>query len=113
MKGVAVVMVAMMAMALMVAPNEAITCSDLSSMLSPCLNYLKSGGSPPQACCAGARRVQAATRSQADRRTVCNCAKSAAAQMKIRPDAASSLPGKCRIATSIPINPNVNCNTIP
>ncbi|KVI02493.1 Bifunctional inhibitor/plant lipid transfer protein/seed storage helical domain-containing protein [Cynara cardunculus var. scolymus] len=89
MKGVAVVMVAMMAMALMVAPNEAITCSDLSSMLSPCLNYLKSGGSPPQACCAGARRVQAATRSQADRRTVCNCAKSAAAQMKIRPDAAS------------------------
>ncbi|KAK1423319.1 hypothetical protein QVD17_18617 [Tagetes erecta] len=116
MKGtsMALVVLAMMVMALvMVQPSEAITCGDLTSMLSPCMNYLRSGGSPTKACCDGARKLQGATQSQADRRTACNCAKSAAAQLKVRQDAANSLPGKCGISTSIPINPNVNCNNIP
>ncbi|KAI3824048.1 hypothetical protein L1987_05495 [Smallanthus sonchifolius] len=116
MKGpAAVAMLAMIVMALvMVHPSEAISCGDLSNMLSPCLPYLRSGsGSPTKACCDGAKKVAGATKSQADRRAVCNCVKGASAQLKVRPDAAKSLPGKCGVSTSIPINPNVNCNTIP
>ncbi|KAI3699732.1 hypothetical protein L2E82_44210 [Cichorium intybus] len=112
MKGATVAILALIAMALvMVHPAQAITCGDLAGMLRPCVGYLQGGGSPSSDCCAGARRVQGATQSQADRRTACNCAKSAAAQFRFRQDAASSLPGKCGISTSIPINPSVNCNT--
>ncbi|KAL8248734.1 hypothetical protein R6Q59_005602 [Mikania micrantha] len=115
MKGpVALAMLAMMVMALaMVHPSEAFNCNDLTSMLAPCMNYLKSGGSPTHECCDGAKKVQGATKSQADRRTACKCAKNAAGQLKVRPDAANSLPGKCGISTSIPIDPSVNCDTIP
>ncbi|KAL8229166.1 hypothetical protein R6Q57_014066 [Mikania cordata] len=113
MKGpVALAMLAMLVMALaMVHPSEAFNCNDLTGMLAPCMNYLKSGGSPTHECCDGAKKVQGATKTQADRRTACKCAKKAAGQLKVRPDAASSLPGKCGISTSIPIDPSVNCDT--
>ncbi|KAI7742492.1 hypothetical protein M8C21_019412 [Ambrosia artemisiifolia] len=114
MKGsMAVAMLGMIVMALvMVHPSEAISCGELSNMLTPCLGYLRSGaGSPTKSCCDGARRVQGATRSRADRRTACNCFKSAAPQLKVRPDLASSLPGKCGVSTTIPISPRVNCNS--
>ncbi|GKG48683.1 non-specific lipid-transfer protein AP10-like protein, partial [Tanacetum coccineum] len=75
-RSMSVAMLAMITMALlMVQPSEAISCSELAGMLSPYLNYLKSGGSPGTSCCAGAKRVQGATRSQADRRAACKCAK--------------------------------------
>ncbi|XP_071694672.1 non-specific lipid-transfer protein AP10-like [Rutidosis leptorrhynchoides] len=113
-RSMGVAMLAMIIMALvMVHPSEAISCGDLANMLRPCLGYLQKGGSASSACCAGARRVQGATRSKADRRTACFCAKGAAGQLKVRPDAAQSLPGKCGIKTGIPINPNVDCNNIP
>ncbi|KAF5763814.1 Non-specific lipid-transfer protein AP10 [Helianthus annuus] len=110
--GVAILAMIVMAQ-LMVHPSVAITCNDVTGNLTPCLPYLRSGGKPTPACCAGAKKLLGATRTQADRRTACKCAKTAAPQLKVRPDMASSLPGKCGISTSIPINPNVNCNTIP
>ncbi|KAI3503334.1 hypothetical protein L1887_31774 [Cichorium endivia] len=114
MKGATVAMLAMIAMTLlMVHQTQAINCGDLVSMLQPCVGYLQSGGTPTGACCNGAKRLVAATQSQVDRRTACNCAKRAAAQFRVRPDMASSLPGRCRINSPVPINPNVNCNTLP
>ncbi|CAI9276986.1 unnamed protein product [Lactuca saligna] len=114
MKRATVAMLAMIAMALlMVHQTEAINCGDLVTMLRPCVGYLQSGGRPTKECCDGARRLQGATQSQADRRTACNCAKSAAGQFKVRQDTATSLPGKCGISSTIPINPSVDCNRIP
>ncbi|MFS8017269.1 putative plant lipid transfer protein/Par allergen [Helianthus anomalus] len=108
-------MLAMIVMALvMVHPSEAISCGEFNNMLTPCLSYLRSGagGSPTKSCCDGARKVQGATRNKADRRTACKCFKSSAPQLKVRPDLAGSLPGKCGVSTTIPINPNVNCDSI-
>ncbi|KAJ0843921.1 putative plant lipid transfer protein/Par allergen [Helianthus annuus] len=87
MKGpVAVAMLAMIVMALaLVHPSEAISCGDLTGMISPCLGYLRSGGSPTKGCCDGARSVQGATRSHADRRFAYKCAKAAAARLKTLP----------------------------
>ncbi|KAK9050027.1 hypothetical protein SSX86_016173 [Deinandra increscens subsp. villosa] len=114
MKGpVALVMLAMVVMALatMVHPSEALGCNDVTGPLSACITYLRSGaGTPTKACCDGAKKLQGNIRSQADRRAACNCAKGAAGRLKVRADAASALPGKCGISTTIPINPNVNCN---
>nr|XP_043608139.1 non-specific lipid-transfer protein AP10-like [Erigeron canadensis] len=113
-RSMAVAMLAMVTMSLvMVHQTEAINCNQLANMLAPCLNYLKNGGTPTSSCCNGARQVQGATRSQADRRAACKCAKSAAGKYQVRGDAVSSLPGKCGISTTIPINPSVNCNSIP
>ncbi|KAJ0432982.1 putative plant lipid transfer protein/Par allergen [Helianthus annuus] len=109
-----VAMLAMITMALvMVHPTEAISCGELAGMLSPCISYLRSGGSPSANCCSGAKKVQGAIQSQADRRTACNCAKNAAGQLQVRADAASGLPGKCGISVNVPMNPNVDCNSIP
>ncbi|KAJ0428816.1 putative plant lipid transfer protein/Par allergen [Helianthus annuus] len=106
-----VAMLAMITMALvMVHPTEAISCGELAGMLSPCISYLRSGGSPSANCCSGAKKVQGAIQSQADRRTACNCAKSAAGQLQVRADAATGLPGKCGISVNVPMNPNVDCN---
>ncbi|KAI3813203.1 hypothetical protein L1987_17921 [Smallanthus sonchifolius] len=54
------------------------------AMIIMALVYLRSGGSPSANCCSGVRRVQGATQSQADKKTACNCAKSAAGQLKVR-----------------------------
>ncbi|GKA22549.1 non-specific lipid-transfer protein AP10-like protein [Tanacetum coccineum] len=82
-----------------------------AGMLSPYLNYLKSGGSPGASCCAGAKRVQGATRSQADRRAACKCTKAGASQYGFNRNNAASLPSKCGIRTTIPVDPSVNCDT--
>ncbi|PWA54741.1 plant lipid transfer protein/Par allergen [Artemisia annua] len=111
-RSMSVAMLAMITMALlMVQPAEAISCGELAGMLLPCLNYLRSGGSPGASCCAGAKRVQGATRSQADRRDACKCAKTGATQYKVDQKNAASLPSKCGISTPIP-SPSVNCDTL-
>ncbi|XP_076941379.1 non-specific lipid-transfer protein AP10-like [Bidens hawaiensis] len=114
MKGpVALAVLAMIVMALaMVHPSEALSCGDVTGMLSPCVSYLQSGGSVTNKCCDGAKKLQGAIKSKADRQTACNCAKQAAGRLKVQPGYASSLPGKCGISTSIPINPGVNCNNV-
>ncbi|KAL4568459.1 hypothetical protein LXL04_024072 [Taraxacum kok-saghyz] len=114
MKGSSVAMLAMIAMALlMVHQTQALSCGELVGMLQPCVGFLQSGGSPSGECCNGARRLQGATQSQGDRRTACHCAKSAYGQFRVNLDNANSLPGRCGISTNIPINPNVDCNSIP
>ncbi|KAK9052450.1 hypothetical protein SSX86_029079 [Deinandra increscens subsp. villosa] len=106
-----VAILAMIIMALvMVHPVEGLNCVELAGMLSPCLDYLRSGGEPPEDCCSGVKKAQGAIQSQEDRRNACNCAKSAAGQMKVRADAASDLMAKCGVST-ISIDPNVDCNT--
>ncbi|XP_076911401.1 non-specific lipid-transfer protein AP10-like [Bidens hawaiensis] len=109
-----VTMLAILIIALVtVHPTQAISCGELGGMLAPCLGYLTSGGSPSSSCCDGVKKVQGATQSQADRRTACNCAKSAAGQLKVRADSANNLPSKCGIPVTLNIDPKVDCNTIP
>ncbi|MFS8017260.1 putative plant lipid transfer protein/Par allergen [Helianthus anomalus] len=112
MKGpMAIAMLTMIVMGLvMVYPSEAIGCNDLSGMLSTCIGYLTSGGSLTKRCCDGSKRVLAATRSRADKRTTCIFFKSAALRLKVRHDLVGSLPGKCGIVSPIPIRPDINYN---
>lgn len=92
---------------------EAIDCAQVSVNLAPCLPYLTAGGptlppSPP--CCAGVRRLKDMAPAKADRQAVCECVKAASARYpNLKPDAASALPQKCSVPTSIPISPTINC----
>ncbi|KAJ0454772.1 putative plant lipid transfer protein/Par allergen [Helianthus annuus] len=67
---------------LMVHPSVAITCNVLPAISHRAYPTLDQGGKPTPACCAGAKKLLGATRTQADRRTACKCAKTAAPQLK-------------------------------
>ncbi|CAH1420801.1 unnamed protein product [Lactuca virosa] len=113
MKGVVIVMLAMLAMVqFLVQPSEALSCTDVDLLLGPCLNYLKFGGTPPQDCCKGLERLEATVTTQVDRQAACNCCKIAARTFQIREDTASKLPDICGVKISIHIDPNVDCSTV-
>ncbi|CAK9186108.1 unnamed protein product [Ilex paraguariensis] len=112
MKGIVVTLLVVLAMATFVArPSEAvITCGQVQASLSQCIGYLMQGGTPSVECCAGVKSLKDLTQSQSDRQAACECLKKAAADHpNIKPDAASDLPKKCGVPSSVPISPTVNC----
>ncbi|KAM0053867.1 putative plant non-specific lipid-transfer protein/Par allergen [Helianthus debilis subsp. tardiflorus] len=105
------IMVAFMAV---VAPYvEALSCSDVVSKLSPCINYLQNGGSVPTACCNGVKGLNAAAKSTADKKTACGCMKNAYQSMSgIKANIALGLPKKCGVNIPYKISMSTNCNNI-
>ncbi|KAI3732581.1 hypothetical protein L1987_63787 [Smallanthus sonchifolius] len=105
----------MVAFMVVVAPYaEAVTCDSVVSKLSPCLNYLKSGGKVPAACCSGVRALNAAAKSTADKKTTCNCLKNAAKSFSgnIKTDKALGLPKMCGVNIPYKISVSTDCNSI-
>lgn len=104
-----IVVVCMLVAAPMTA--QAITCGQVARALSPCVNYLKTTGAvPPRPCCNGVRAINAAARTTADRRTACQCLKSAAGSIKgIKQPTADALPRKCGVNIPYKISFSTNC----
>lgn len=91
--------------------QSAITCGQVTSSLAPCVNYLKSGGPVPPACCNGVKSLAGAATTTPDRQAACKCLKSAAGSMPgINPSLASGLPSKCGVSIPYQISPSVNCD---
>ncbi|CAA7052123.1 unnamed protein product [Microthlaspi erraticum] len=57
---------------------NALTCGDVFTSLTPCVTYLRIGGSIPTTCCFGLRSLKNAARTTPDRQTACKCLKQAA-----------------------------------
>ncbi|KAI3819131.1 hypothetical protein L1987_12955 [Smallanthus sonchifolius] len=93
---------------------EAVTCDNVVSKLSPCLNYLKDGGKVPAACCSSVRALNGAARSTSDKKTTCNCLKNAAKPFSgnIKTDNALGLPKKCGVNIPYKISMSTDCNSI-
>ncbi|GLJ47362.1 hypothetical protein SUGI_0999660 [Cryptomeria japonica] len=91
--------------------NAAISCSTVTSDLSPCLSYVTGGSSQPSGgCCSGVRTLNAAASTTPDRRAACSCIKTIANSAPgFRWDRAGSLPGQCGVNVGFPITPSVNC----
>ncbi|XP_062094665.1 non-specific lipid-transfer protein 1-like [Humulus lupulus] len=105
----------MVVMAMVVAAPvaNAITCGQVSSSVGPCINYLKSGGVVPAACCNGIRSLNSAAKTPADRQTACKCLQSASSSIKgLNLNLAAGLPGKCGINIPYKISPSTNCNSV-
>ncbi|XP_074313780.1 non-specific lipid-transfer protein-like [Silene latifolia] len=94
--------------------SAAVTCPGVTKSLAPCMTYLKGTGgpTPPPNCCVGVRTLKGMARTTADRRTACNCMKTAAGRMKgLNYGNAARLPNQCGVRMSYTLSPNINCNT--
>ncbi|KAJ4876908.1 Plant lipid transfer protein/Par allergen protein [Raphanus sativus] len=55
----------------------------------PCVSYLTSGsGKPPATCCEGVQKLDAATTTSADKKEACECIKSVASTVTVKPELA-------------------------
>ncbi|KAD0455671.1 hypothetical protein R6Q59_027156 [Mikania micrantha] len=100
--------------ALTVREAEAVTCGEVVSAIAPCLGYLRNGGSPTTVCCNGIRELlRNKARTTTDRRSICNCLKSASSSYRgVSGSYAASLPGKCGVNVPYKISPSTDCNRI-
>nr|WJJ08764.1 nsLTP20 [Solanum melongena] len=96
---------------LVVAPHaEALTCGQVTSGVAPCLPYL-TGRGPLGGCCAGIKGLLGAAKTPADRKTACNCLKSAANSIKgIDAAKAAGLPKACGVNIPYKISPSTDCS---
>ncbi|XP_020208160.1 non-specific lipid-transfer protein 1 [Cajanus cajan] len=106
--------VVLMCMVVMSAPMaQAITCGQVASGLTPCLGFLRSGGSPPGNCCSGVKSLNAAASTTADRRAACKCLKGFAGSIGgVNAGNAAALPGKCGVKIPYKISTSTNCDAI-
>ena len=99
--------------AVVIAPAaEALSCGQVSNSLSSCIGYLRgSGGTVPSGCCSGIKSLNDAAQTSADRKTACNCLKSAAGSLSgIDYGLAAGLPGQCGVSIPYKISPSTDCN---
>ncbi|KAD4584952.1 hypothetical protein R6Q59_036297 [Mikania micrantha] len=92
---------------------EAVSCGDVANKLTPCLTYLRNGGSVSSACCNGVKGLNSLAKTTADKKTTCTCLKSAYKSYSgIKSDNASGLPRKCGVSIAYKISPSTDCNNI-
>ena len=94
--------------------DGAVTCGQVYSSLSQCINYVtgKAVAVPPP-CCNGVKSLNAAAKTTPDRRSVCSCLKSLTGSIKgINYGLVSGLPGKCGVSIPYKISPSTDCNKI-
>ncbi|KAJ3707675.1 hypothetical protein LUZ61_011380 [Rhynchospora tenuis] len=100
---------------LLIAPHttNAITCSDVTSAVAPCVAYAYSGqGSPSASCCNGVRSLNSKMATGDDRRAVCNCLKNLAKTVSFNAGAVAGLPGKCGVNVPFAISTSADCTKI-
>ncbi|XP_038980837.1 non-specific lipid-transfer protein 1-like [Phoenix dactylifera] len=107
--------VVVLAVLLVAAPHtaDAITCGQVVSYLTPCINYVRNGGQIPGACCSGVRGLAAAAKTTPDRRTACTCLKNAAAGISgLKTGLIAGIPGKCGVRVPYAISPSTDCSRV-
>nr|XP_004295302.2 PREDICTED: non-specific lipid-transfer protein-like [Fragaria vesca subsp. vesca] len=85
--------------------------------LLPCATFIMGPGigQPPEMCCSGMQHVVAEADTIEKRRSICQCLKDKAvgASVKVDPEKIKHTTKACGVKIPIPIDPNVDCNTIP
>ncbi|KAL6987978.1 lipid-transfer protein [Sarracenia purpurea var. burkii] len=90
--------------------EAAISCGTVVGDLSPCLSYLRSGGTVPGGCCNGIKSLNGAAKTTPDRQTACQCLKTLAGSMQgLNFAVASALPRKCGVNIPYQISPTIDC----
>ncbi|KAJ0265416.1 Non-specific lipid-transfer protein 8 [Hirschfeldia incana] len=93
--------------------ESTISCSVVLSDLQPCVSYLTSGsGEPPKTCCDGVKSLDAATTTSADKKAACQCIKSVANSVTVKPELAKNLASKCNASLPVDASSTVDCNTV-
>ncbi|XP_047049540.1 non-specific lipid-transfer protein 3-like [Lolium rigidum] len=94
--------------------SAAVSCSDVTSAIAPCMSYAMGKAATPSAgCCSGVRSLNGKASTAADRRTACGCLKNLAGSFKgVNMGNAASIPGKCSVSVSFPISTSVDCSKL-
>uniref|UniRef100_A0A803MHX6 Non-specific lipid-transfer protein n=1 Tax=Chenopodium quinoa TaxID=63459 RepID=A0A803MHX6_CHEQI len=96
-----------------IAPHAeaALTCSTVTKDIAQCISYLKGGDSPSDACCSGVKTLKSLASTPEDKKTACNCLKTAAASVSgLDATKAAALPGKCGVSIPYSISPQTDCS---
>ncbi|KAL3627444.1 hypothetical protein CASFOL_028807 [Castilleja foliolosa] len=88
------------------------SCTQAVEYLMPCQSFLMGIGEITPTCCQGAQALAKATVSPADRKSVCQCLKQIALSINVNVDKAKKLPELCNIKVPVPLQPDVNCDTL-
>ncbi|VVA99483.1 unnamed protein product [Arabis nemorensis] len=92
--------------------ESAISCSTVIQDLQPCVSYLTSGsGKPPKTCCDGVQSLDAATTTSADKKAACQCIKSVANSVTVKPELAQALATNCGASLPVDASSTVDCKT--
>ncbi|KAM7265210.1 hypothetical protein ACFE04_002893 [Oxalis oulophora] len=90
-----------------------ITCTQVATKMAPCITYLTGSAPLPPTCCTGIKTLNAAASTTPDRRTACQCLKTAASSIPgLNYALAAALPSKCGVNIPYKISPSTDCNTI-
>ncbi|KAM3326285.1 non-specific lipid-transfer protein 1 [Capsicum chacoense] len=103
------------AVSVMLTPHAeaAISCGEVISKLTPCINYVTGRGVVTSQCCVGIRTLNGQATTAADRQMACKCIKSAAGAIRgINLGFASALPSKCGVNLPYKISPSIDCSTV-
>lgn len=108
-----VALVACMVVLLYVHADGAITCTDVRNDLMPCVPYIMGGASGVSpSCCDGVRNLKNAASTPDDRRTACQCLKSAAQSVPAGANvgaAAKNMLRQCNVKLPYKISVSTNC----
>ncbi|CAN8257691.1 unnamed protein product [Cochlearia groenlandica] len=93
--------------------ESTISCSVVIQDLQPCVSYLTSGsGQPPETCCDGVKSLAAATTASADKKAACECIKSVANSVTVKPELAQALASNCGASLPVDASSTIDCTTI-
>ncbi|KAI4353518.1 hypothetical protein L6164_002462 [Bauhinia variegata] len=109
-----IAMVVLMCFSLMGASitQATISCGQVRSALTPCLNYLQNTGPLAPPCCASVKNLAAAAQTTGDKQVACNCLKFVPSKIpNLNQGNVASLPGKCGFSFPYKISASTNCAT--
>ncbi|GLT44967.1 hypothetical protein SLA2020_188380 [Shorea laevis] len=92
--------------------HAVISCQDALVALLPCKPFVTGGSPSPSApCCEGVSKLNAEASTTEEHRELCRCLKDAAHDIGVMLERAKELPQKCGVNISMPIDPNIDCDT--
>ncbi|XP_011096024.1 probable non-specific lipid-transfer protein 3 [Sesamum indicum] len=110
----AVWVVGLLVLAVGTSQVSAISCLDAITRLMPCQSYLLGFSSSVSVqCCQGAASLnQLVGSDRGQLKPLCQCLKQTAVSIGVNVDRAKQLPQLCKITVPVPIDPNVNCDSL-
>ncbi|KAF5451737.1 hypothetical protein F2P56_026816 [Juglans regia] len=95
--------------------DNATSCSDVITKLTPCLPFVQGKENKPSTqCCGGAKELVTAAKSKQDRQTICECIKAAGSSAgKIDPSRITQLVKDCGLKIDLPpISSRTDCSKV-
>ncbi|XP_038688633.1 non-specific lipid-transfer protein 1-like [Tripterygium wilfordii] len=92
---------------------QAISCTQSLLSLLPCLPFFTTPIPMPSVqCCVAVASLNLEANTKEIRQELCNCFKSAFTSYGVLPEKAKQVPQLCNVPVPVPIDPNIDCNTI-